>query len=143
MMQDGPTELKYVPQQWKSAPPWRKFLEHFEQYGNVSHAARAAGVTREAVYRKRHTSKLFAMEFDQARNIATENLEMIAYKRATAEVEPSDRLMELLLKANAPDKYRERAEVLNKIQTVTRVVIELPESGSAPPMLPPEDALDV
>lgn len=142
MMQDGPTELKYVPQQWKSAPPWRKFLEHFEQYGNVSHAARAAGVTREAVYRKRHTSKLFAMEFDQARAIAVENLEMRAYKRATAEVEPSDRLMELLLKANAPEKYRERAEVLSKVQSVTRVIVELPAEGSAPPMLPPEDALN-
>lgn len=141
MMQDGPTELKYVPQAWKSASPWREFLEDFEQYGNVTHAARAAGVARESVYRKRHTSKLFAMEFDQARAIATDNLEMAAYHRATNPDNPSDRIMELLLKANAPDKYRERSEVLNKVQSVVRVVVELPPSDAPPPTLPPEDTL--
>ncbi len=103
-----------------------KFLETLAATCNVSKSAQAVGVSTVTVYKTRRKDEAFAMEWEQAIEAGTATLEAEAMRRAFDGVdEPvfyqgeivghvrkySDNLAMFLLKAHAPEKYRERSDV--------------------------------
>lgn len=114
----------------KANPPadWReRFLTALRREGVVSYAARSAKVSRQHVYLVREAEKEFAAAWDDAIEEATDGMEREAIRRATKGVkrhkryfffgeeiahdvitEYSDSLLMFMLKANRPEKYRER-----------------------------------
>lgn len=102
------------------------FLNNFiEVGGNIGRAAKMSGITRQTHYDWMRNDARYAAVFnEEVRPIAVSCLEDEAMRRATGYEEDiyfqgvkvgttikySDKLMELLLKANAPEKYRDRTE---------------------------------
>lgn len=110
----------------------KAFLEHFRGMGNITAACRALGLERRNVYNWQEHDATFAHAFRQAEIEATETLEAEAFRRAHdglkrlrfdrrglplkdpesggyyTELEYSDTLLIFLLKARAPEKYREK-----------------------------------
>jgi hypothetical protein len=86
------------------------FLEHFRNCGNITAAAQATGCVRRAIYRWQEDDDAFVAEFRDAELQATDGLEAEAWRRAMG---GSDLLLIFLLKARAPEKYRERYDVNN------------------------------
>jgi hypothetical protein len=105
------------------------FIDAMAEYGNVSTAARIAGCDRRTVYKWQEYDDEFAAAFREAELTATETLEAEARRRAVegvttetpiirdgrvidtiVETKYSDTLLIFLLKARAPEKYRERFE---------------------------------
>jgi hypothetical protein len=108
------------------------FLTAFAGSGNITLACRASGVGRRTVYDWQARDEAFALAFRQAEIEATEHLEAEAWRRAVAgtrrlrfdkdgqplrdpatgepyvEMDYSDTLLIFLLKARAPEKYRDR-----------------------------------
>ena len=108
---------------------WKpKFLVAFSNSGNVRYACREAGVARSTAYEAKESDPEFSAAWDVANEEATERLELVAYNRA---VRSSDRLLEFLLKARKPDKYRDRLEI--EASETTEVFVDLvplrPEGG--------------
>ena len=90
-------------------PDWTKrFIEVFAATGNVRLAASAAGVSRDAPYKRAQASSTFAAEWLQARENAVDILEAEARRRALS---TSDALLMFLLKSDRPDRYRERVDI--------------------------------
>jgi hypothetical protein len=103
------------------APHWRfLFLNALRETGNISAAARAAGKSRTAVYRRRTKSADFACRWDDALEEAADWLELEALRRAVEGTEEgryfqgqmigtitrySDSLLMFLLKARRPHLY--------------------------------------
>lgn len=109
------------------------FLEHLRKTANVSASARIALRERRTVYQWRETDAAFAAAWDDAIDEATDALEQEARRRAIEGDEEyvvssgqvvrgpggeflktrkrSDALMQMLLKAHRPEKYRERHDV--------------------------------
>lgn len=98
------------------------FLTVLRETCNVSAAARAAGIGRATAYEWR-ADAAFAMAWDEAEQEALDGLEGEAWRRGVEGIdrpvthqgkitatykEYSDRMLELLLKAHRPEKYRER-----------------------------------
>ena len=103
------------------AYPWaRDFLTVFAMTGNNTAACEMAGISystyRTAIKRDEHLAELCEV----CRAVSIDKLEARARERAEKD---SDRLMELLLKALRPEKYRERYEVTQR--TVTDFVIDI------------------
>lgn len=114
----------------QSAHLKKAFLEDFRRRGNVSAACETVGVPRRTLYRWREGDAAFAAAFAEAEVEATECLEEEARRRAVegvtnekgifhhgkligthVETNYSDTLLIFLLKARAPEKYRERVDV--------------------------------
>ena len=90
-------------------PDWTaRFIEVFAATGNVRLAASAAGVSRDAPYKRAQVSPSFAGAWLQAREDAVDILEAEARRRALS---TSDTLLMFLLKSDRPDKYRERVDI--------------------------------
>lgn len=108
----------------------RAFLRAFAEYGNVTTAARLAHVERRRVYDWQEQDDEFAVAYREAEIRATEMLEAEARRRAVegvsstvpviyqgrvietvTEIKYSDTLLIFLLKARAPEKYRERHDI--------------------------------
>ena len=90
-------------------PDWTKrFIEVFAATGNVRLAASAAGVSRDAPYKRAQVSSSFAGAWLQAREDAVDILEAEARRRALS---TSDTLLMFLLKSDRPDRYRERVDI--------------------------------
>lgn len=104
-----------------------KFLDVLRETCNVSEAARTSGAGRRTVYEWREKDEAFAAEWDEAEQEAADKLEREAWRRAVEGTdkpvtfqgvitatykEYSDRMLELLLKAHKPEKYKDR--VLNE-----------------------------
>ena len=102
------------------AKTYDKFLETFQDTGNVTASCMVAGIDRRSIYRRKKSDAEFAELFDIALEISVDKLEYVARNRALDGVKepvyykgdivghvykPSDRLMELLLKAHRPDKF--------------------------------------
>lgn len=100
-----------------------KFLDVLRQTCNVTEAARTAGIGRRTAYEWRDADEAFRAAWDDAEQEAVDGLEREAWRRAKEGVpkpvtfqgkitdtylEYSDRMMELLLKAHRPDKYKDR-----------------------------------
>ena len=103
-----------------------RFLKAYAVCGTVSTAAKAAGVTRNTIYVWAEHDESFALAMRQAELEATEVLETEAWRRARdGYSEPvyqqgklvgtvqrySDALLVFLLKARAPERYRDRVDV--------------------------------
>lgn len=99
------------------------FLNVLKETGNVSEAAREVGLSRRTAYNLRESDEEFAKAWDEAVDTGIDYLEEEARRRAYKGVaEPvfyqgmecgtvqkySDTLMIFLLKANRPDKYKDR-----------------------------------
>jgi hypothetical protein len=104
----------------------KAFLEHFRVYGNVTAACTAISVERSTAYKWLERDPDFAAAYKDAEIQATEVLEGEARRRAVEgvvtitpnyyrgellseviETKYSDTLLIFLLKARAPEKYRE------------------------------------
>ncbi len=103
-----------------------RFLETFAACGNVTVAAQAAGAGRSTVYAWLVEDPEYRLAFNEAREMAADALEAEAHRRAVkgyerpvyhngalvgTVTEYSDRLLEVLLRANRPERFRERAGV--------------------------------
>jgi hypothetical protein len=106
----------------------RRFLDHLARTGNVSAAARAAGYSRHTLYAWRRQDAEFAETWNDAVIEAVDALEQEARRRAVEGIEQplvhggkfvrhedgsiatirqySDRLLEFLLKALRPERFR-------------------------------------
>lgn len=84
------------------------FLEQLAETCNVSHSARVAGMSRNAAYSWRADDAEFERDWDEAIEQAVDKLEKVAWDRASKEDGGSDRMLEILLKAHRPEKYREK-----------------------------------
>ena len=100
-----------------------QFLAELRKTANISHAARACNVSRPQAYWRREVDEEFAQAWDDAIEEAVDRLEAEAWRRAhdgvpkpvfykgraVGEVyEFSDRLLERLLEAHRPEKYKQR-----------------------------------
>lgn len=101
---------------------WRRaFLANLRQSGSVTEAASAAKISRTIVYQNKREDPIFAHEWDEALDMAADELERIAINRAKEGTSKgSDTLLMFLLKGLRPQKFREsRATVppaeLNKM----------------------------
>jgi hypothetical protein len=127
-----PGSRRHTPHQKK------RFLEHFAEFGNVSTAAKLAGIDRTTVYFWQEIDDEFAEGFRQADLKATEVLEAEARRRAVegvtsetpvrgrngelldtiVETKYSDTLLIFLLKARSPEKYRDRHDITSGGQPI-------------------------
>lgn len=109
----------------------RAFLQDFAKTGNVSESCTNVGIDRRAtVYDWQELDDQFAAGWREAELVATEVLETAARRRAVdgvttttpifhqgeviyevEETKYSDTLLIFLLKARAPEKYRERVQM--------------------------------
>lgn len=110
----------------RSKPDWStKFLKAIAETGNITAAAKAAGINRDTFYQRRDTDKTFAAAVADALESATDALELEARRRAQHGTEKpvyqggkrvgtvqeySDTLLIFLLKAHRPEKYREKID---------------------------------
>lgn len=118
------------------------FLATYARYGNIGYSAVQVGVVRSTIYDWLEHDEQFALGFRQAEAAAVEVLEQEAWRRAVegspytrtsywhgepvgtdSKIEYSDALMTLLLKARAPDKYRDKLDV--NVQQVVKTVVGL------------------
>jgi DNA-dependent RNA polymerase auxiliary subunit epsilon len=105
------------------------FLNWLEQYASVTRAAKKAKVPRSNIYEWLKSDADFKSKFDDACELAVAALEDEAVRRAhEGTVRPvyqqgkkvggvrefSDTLLIVLLKARAPEKYKERSQVDSK-----------------------------
>ena len=89
-----------------SAPAWEKrWLKVFAETGNVTVACRACRINRDTPYKYAARCPEFKAAWEEANEIACDALEAEARRRALEE--GSDKLLEILLKAHRPQKYRE------------------------------------
>jgi hypothetical protein len=118
------------------------FLKVYRECGIVGPAAEAAHVSRQTIYVWREHDEEFAVAMNAAREEALDAIEHEAYRRAVLGVpqerpitargevigtytitEYSDRLLELVLKANRPEKYRERFDVTSDGQPLVKAYV--------------------
>lgn len=103
----------------------KKFLDVLRETCNVSEAANAAGVARRTVYEWRDADDAFRAAWDEAEQVAADRLEREAWRRAVEGTdkpvtfqgvitatykEYSDKMLEMLLKAHRPDKFKDRVQ---------------------------------
>lgn len=96
------------------------FLATLRDTGNMTAACMTAGVSRTEMYRRRDKDPELRAAWEAAIEVSVDKLELVARDRAIKGVKepvyykgdvvghvhkPSDRLMELLLKAHRPDKF--------------------------------------
>lgn len=107
----------------------KQFLDKFCDLANISKAAKAVKIGRQTVYDWIENSPDFKVEFDKACKVALGVLEDEATRRAVEGTqrpvfqngkmvgkvkEYSDTLMIVLLKARAPEKYKDRQQIESK-----------------------------
>lgn len=106
-----------------------KFLTVLRATCNVTQAAQAIGVGRRYVYHVRRRDRKFAALWDETMEEAVDLLEAEAKRRAAdGVIEPvfqggkkvgevrrfSDRLIEVLLRAHRPEKFKDNQEITHK-----------------------------
>ena len=101
------------------------FLSELEQSGNITFASKAAGISRQEVFRRRKTDPLFDKNCREAMMNAADVLEQEAWRRAIHGVDCpttiagerevvkkySDTLLIFLMKGANPGKYAERRKI--------------------------------
>jgi hypothetical protein len=108
----------------------RKFLSALTVDGTVYHAAQAAGVSRNTVYRWRVEDREFASRWDDAHEKAVDAVESVLYKKALS----GDTIcMIFYLKAHRPI-YRDRLNVDVK-QVQSEIEERLAELRANPELL--------
>lgn len=134
----------------------RKFLDVLRATCNVTEAAKAAGVARRTAYEWRDADERFRAEWDDAEQEAADALEREAWRRAVEGTdkpvtyqgvitatfrEYSDRMLELLLKAHRPEKFKDRVSnehtgkdggpIKTEVTRIERVIIGADEGDDA------------
>lgn len=110
-----------------SRKDWKpEFIASLSETGNITLAARVAGISRQAAYNAKESDESFASAWAEAEDVAADLLEEEARKRAVdGTPEPvyykgqmvgavrrySDNLLMFLLKSRRPEKFRDRSEV--------------------------------
>ncbi|MGI0119698.1 hypothetical protein [Zooshikella sp. RANM57] len=104
----------------------KKFFQAIEAGYGVGMAGKKAGYSRTSVYEYKNDDSYFAEQWEEAKQIFIEELELEADRRAVVGIEKaiyykgakvgvqqeySDTLLMFRLKALAPEKYRDRQEV--------------------------------
>lgn len=93
----------------KARRNWRpRFLAALESEGTVSAACKLAGIDRSTAYRERQRDEDFAVAWSDVEQQVTDALEGKAVALALA---GDTRLLEFLLKARRPDRYRDNVKV--------------------------------
>jgi len=102
------------------------FLGAFAELGMVTAACEAAGISRDTAYQERQRDEAFALAWADVEERSTETMEAEAYRRAvTGTTKPlvsagkhvcdvqeySDSLLQFMLRARRPDRYRENVKV--------------------------------
>jgi hypothetical protein len=82
-----------------------QFLTALQATMSVTHAARAAGISRKTAYRWRDEDQEFAEAWAEAREAAIDDLEASAFEQAKSGKSPA--LVIYLLKCHRPERYRE------------------------------------
>lgn len=135
-----------------------QFLAELRLTANVSRSASVIGINRRTAYDWRRQHPGFAVAWDEAIEHAVDELETEARRRAFTGVdEPvfykgeecgvirkySDKLLELLLKAHRPDKYREslKFELSSKDieEALSRAAAQYPAMVPLPPTFGQDD----
>lgn len=101
-------------------PDWApRFLETFASTGVVRLAAYAAGVSRDAPYKRAKSSAAFATAWARAREDAVDALEAEARRRALSS---SDALLKFLLAAERPQKFGQRVEIRHELRREAEII---------------------
>lgn len=118
----------------------QQWLDCFEWCGMVTEACEMMGLARQTVYNERQRNEDFALAWADVEERTTERMEAEAYRRAVHGVTTpmvsagkhvtdvqcySDRLLEFMLKARRPDKYRDRVDVNHSGKIERRVKVDL------------------
>ena len=85
-----------------------RFLQTLSVTGNVSESCRQSGLSRYVVYDLKERNPEFALAYEDALNVATD--ELLAQARYRA-LNGSDRLLELMLKAYNPGLFSEKTNI--------------------------------
>ena len=127
---------------------WKpKFIERLRECGNVSEAARHAGVSRKTVYKERNSSEPFRDDWDDAMEEGVDALELEARRRASEGWEEpvfyegrqvatvrkySDTLLIFLLKGRRPDVFKDRQDVTSGGEKIrfTLNIGDRPDAGN-------------
>lgn len=119
-------ELRTLARQDRTAAAKARYLKEVASIGTMSAGCRAAHIDRGTVLRWRADDAEFVAAEEAARETLIDSMEAEAYRRGVKGVqrpvyqggalagyvtEYSDLLIQLLLKANRPDKYREKNDV--------------------------------
>jgi len=99
---EAPPAFSYVNPSDKKKP---RFLEKYRELRTIHQTCKAFRLSRNTFIKWRNTDPVFKEKFEEIENELYEALEVNAYKRALS---GSDLLTIFLLKANNPEKYRER-----------------------------------
>ena len=91
------------PEAWKP-----DFINALLEGTQVNQAARAAGISVRTAYNHRQSDEDFALDWADAIEAGTQELERVAIERAK---DKSDVLLIFLLKARRPDVYRDNVKV--------------------------------
>jgi len=103
---------------------WRQvFIGHLSMTGNITVSCEMTGISRQTYYQTYSQYPDFASMADDALEQFRDSLEYVALTRA---LDGSDRMLELLLRANLPSKYRERSDINQTITHDYRVEIGSP-----------------
>lgn len=124
------------------------FLEVLRKTCNVSEACRKSKVARRTVYEWRESDEAFAAAWKEAEDEAADGLEREAWRRGVEGInkpvtyqgvitatykEYSDRMLELLLKAHKPEKFKDRVSAEhsgpNGGPIETKVRLYVPSNG--------------
>jgi len=100
----------------------------YAQTGNLTKAAHAVGLNRITLYRETKRSKTFRTELENAKAVYCDALEAILDERIEAAKDGKDKASAILLifklKAELPNKYRERIE--HKVDTSVKIISGIP-----------------
>jgi len=108
----------------------RSVIAAYSELGRVDLACQKAGVPKSLHYRWLHLDPTYKAEFEAARERMVGMLEDEAFRRA---IDGSDKMLEILLKANAPEKYRERYNITGNfnIATVVQSILKGAEAAES------------
>lgn len=116
------------------------FLDAFDELGMVTAACEAIGISRQTAYQERQRNEDFAVAWADVEERSTERMEREAYRRAVEGVtkplvsagkhvtdvtEYSDGLLQFMLRARRPERYRENVKVEHAGGIEQRVRLDL------------------
>jgi transposase-like protein len=113
----------------------KRFIETLATQGTVSHAAQAAGVSRNTAYRWRRDDFDFASLWDEAHENAVDAVESVLYRKA---LKGDTICMIFYLKAHRPI-YRDRLNIdLKQVQSeIEEKIAQLRQRGDGLPLVIP------
>jgi hypothetical protein len=111
------------PRTKRTDPVKAVFIKTLRETCNIAESARAAGIGRRTAYEWKEKDEEFRVQWDEAEQEAVDSLEREAWRRGVEGYdkpvvfqgiitntykEYSDRMLELLLKAHRPEKFKDR-----------------------------------